>query len=349
MNPSPALVRMDDLTKHFPARRRKVVHAVDGVTLEVMRGETLGLVGESGCGKTTLGRLMCLLERPTRGKVFFDEVDLLRLTPSELRPLRRRMQMIFQDPFASLNPHKTVRQIVGLPLRVLGVRHKRAMRDRVRELLALVGLDPSQERRFPHQFSGGQRQRIGIARALACEPELIVADEPVASLDVSIQAQILEILRDLQQRFQLTAVFISHDISVVSHVSHRIAVMYLGKVVEVGPAQAVIREPLHPYTRALLAAVPRVGELSQGSGLRLSGDVPSPMAVPTGCRFHTRCYLDQVATCREMEPPLAEAQPSHAVACHLVGSGAYHPRRLGRRELDVGSDAAAPGHASPPA
>jgi oligopeptide/dipeptide ABC transporter ATP-binding protein len=228
------------------------------------------------------------------------------------------MQMIFQDPFASLNPHKTVEQIVGLPLWVRGERSKAERRERVRELLGLVGLDPSQSRRFPHQFSGGQRQRIGIARALACEPELVVADEPVASLDVSIQAQILEIMRQLQERLRLTSVFISHDISVVSHVSQRIAVMYLGKVVEMGPGQAVIEGARHPYTRALLAAVPRIGRAERGAQPLLSGDPPSAVEVPSGCRFHTRCYLRQAPECRRVEPELAATEGGHFAACHLA-------------------------------
>jgi oligopeptide/dipeptide ABC transporter ATP-binding protein len=227
--------------------------------------------------------------------------------------------MIFQDPFASLNPHKTIEQIVGLPLRIGGLRGKARLRQRVHELLEMVGLDASQAGRFPHQFSGGQRQRIGIARALACEPELIIADEPVASLDVSIQAQILQVLRDLQARLHLAAIFISHDISVVSHVSQRIAVMYLGRVVELGPAQDVIRAPKHPYTRALLSAVPRVGE-TQPEATLLPGDIPSPIAVPRGCRFHTRCYLAQVAECRTDEPSLREVSKAHFAACHLAPS-----------------------------
>ncbi|UCC69729.1 MAG: ATP-binding cassette domain-containing protein [Armatimonadota bacterium] len=320
MSAGPPLVEITDLTKHFLAARERVVHAVDGVTLDIARGETLGLVGESGCGKSTLGRLICRLEDPTRGRIVFDGVDTTALSTGELRDLRPRMQMIFQDPFSSLNPHKTVEQIIALPLRIKGVRTRAEVRDRVAELLGLVGLDPGQRRRFPHQFSGGQRQRIGIARALACEPELVIADEPVASLDVSIQAQILEILRGLQERFRLTALFISHDISVVSHVSRRIAVMYLGKVVEVGPAQAVIEDPRHPYTRALLAAVPRIERGAGAAATRLPGDVPSPMAVPPGCRFHTRCYLNQIPECRSVEPDLFEAGPGHLVACHLVSA-----------------------------
>jgi oligopeptide/dipeptide ABC transporter ATP-binding protein len=313
-----ALVQIEDLTKHFEAGRGRIVHAVDGVTLEVTRGETLGLVGESGCGKTTLGRVMCRLEEPTRGKVFFDGADILSLPPRELRPLRRRIQMIFQDPFSSLNPHKTVEQIVGLPLRIRGIRARAEIRARVSELMQVVGLEPQHARRFPHQFSGGQRQRIGIARALASEPELIVADEPVASLDVSIQAQILETLRDLQERFHLTGVFISHDISVVSHVSHRIAVMYLGRIVEVGPAEAVIRDPVHPYSRALLAAVPRIERDAHHATTLLPGDPPSPINVPRGCRFHTRCYLEQITECRSIEPELREVGAGHSAACHLA-------------------------------
>jgi oligopeptide/dipeptide ABC transporter ATP-binding protein len=313
------LIRADHVTKHFPAERRRVLRAVDDVSLEIARAETLGLVGESGCGKTTLGKLLCLLDEPTAGKIWLDGIDLLGIAPNELRALRPRMQMIFQDPFSSLNPHKTIEQIIALPLRIRGLQGRERIRQRVDELLAMVGLDPSQARRFPHQFSGGQRQRIGIARALACEPELIIADEPVASLDVSIQAQILQVLRDLQTRFHLAAIFISHDISVVSHVSQRIAVMYLGKVVELGPAQQVIHDPKHPYTRALLSAVPRVGE-AQPTPTLLPGDIPSPLAVPTGCRFHTRCYLDQIAECQSDEPALREVANGHFAACHLVRS-----------------------------
>jgi len=320
MSTAQALVQMADLAKHFPAGRGGLVHAVDGVTLDIARGETLGLVGESGCGKSTLGRLICRLEEPTGGRVVFDGVDTTALSMGELRAVRPRMQMIFQDPFSSLNPHKTVDEIVALPLRIKGVGAKAEVRDRVAELLRLVGLDPAQGRRFPHQFSGGQRQRIGIARALACEPELVIADEPVASLDVSIQAQILEILRDLQEQFRLTGLFISHDISVVSHVSQRIAVMYLGKIVEVGPAQAVIEDSLHPYTRALLAAVPRIERGHAREATRLSGDVPSPMAVPPGCRFHTRCYMNQIPECRRVEPELREVAPGHMAACYLAGA-----------------------------
>jgi oligopeptide/dipeptide ABC transporter ATP-binding protein len=318
MSAGSPLLQTCDLVKRYRAGR-KTLRAVDGVSIEVSRGETLGLVGESGCGKSTLGRLICCLEPPTAGAVVLDGVDMLALSPKAMRAMRRRMQLIFQDPFASLNPHKTVRQIVGLPLQIWERAGRRTLRERVRELLDSVGIDPAQAHRFPHQFSGGQRQRIGIARALACKPDLIVADEPVASLDVSIQAQILQVMRNLQQRFGLTIVLISHDVSVVSHVSQRIAVMYLGKIVEIGPAQCVIDRPLHPYSRALVAAVPRVGEAGPQGAWRLPGAPPSPMAMPPGCRFHTRCYLDQVAECRSAEPELREIESGHFAACHLAG------------------------------
>ena len=313
-----ALLRVEDAAKRYRAGRSRV-RAVDGVTLEVVRGETLGLVGESGCGKSTLGRLMCCLEAPTKGRVLFDGVDAARIPPRQLRALRPKMQMVFQDPFASLNPHKTVAQIVGLPLHIQRRASRKEVRERVAQLLEMVGLDPSQGRRFPHQFSGGQRQRIGIARALACKPDLIVADEPVASLDVSIQAQILQIMRELQRRFSMTAVFISHDVSVVSHVSQRVAVMYLGKIVELGPAQSVIGDPLHPYSRALISAVPRLDSSLEAQVIRLSGDPPSPTAVPPGCRFHTRCFLDQIPECRAREPELREIRLGHLAACHIAG------------------------------
>jgi oligopeptide/dipeptide ABC transporter ATP-binding protein len=317
MSANSLLVQGNGLVKHYPAPGRRRVHAVDGVTLAVARGETLGLVGESGCGKSTLGRLLCRLEEPTRGDLSFDDIDMLALPPRELRRVRRRMQMVFQDSVAALNPHKTVRQILRLPLRLRGIRRREERRALIADLLQSVGLDLSQSDRFPHQLSGGQRQRIGIARALACQPDLLVADEPVASLDVSVQAQVLEVFRGLQQRLRLTTVFISHDISVVSHVSQRIAVMYLGKIVELGPAQEVIQAPQHPYTSALLAAVPRIGVAPRPSAL-LPGDPPSPMHVPPGCRFHTRCPLTQVPECREGVPELRETTRAHFAACHLA-------------------------------
>jgi oligopeptide transport system ATP-binding protein len=318
MKHSAALLETQDLTRHFPAGGGRYLRAVEEVTLQVARGETLGLVGESGCGKSTLGRLICRLEEPTRGSVRFDGTEVVGLPPVEMRRLRPRMQMIFQDPFSSLNPHKTVEQIVGLPLWIGGMRGRAEIRRRVAELLRLVGLDPSQARRFPHQFSGGQRQRIGIARALASEPDLMVADEPVASLDVSIQAQVLDILRQLQRRFHLTLIFISHDISVVSYMSQRIAVMYLGRIVEMGPAEKVIHEPLHPYTRALIAAVPSIDDRSKRPGPMLSGDVPSPMSEPAGCPFNSRCYLQQTPACEDVRPDLREVRTGHSVACHLA-------------------------------
>ena len=319
MSMAQALVQVRDLAKHYAAAGKRVVHAVDGVSLAVARGETLGLVGESGCGKSTLARLICCLERPTNGEVLFKGIETQAISSRELRALRPRMQLIFQDPFSSLNPHKTVVQIIALPLHIGRYGSKAAIQARVCELLDMVGLDPSQATRFPHQFSGGQRQRIAVARALACAPELIVADEPVASLDVSIQAQILQVMRRLQQRFRLTSIFISHDVSVVSHVSQRIAVMYLGKIVEIGPTESVIARPLHPYPRALLAAVPRLDRRSREDSVLLSGDPPNPMTIPRGCRFHTRCYLDQTPECRRAEPALREIRPAHFAACHLAG------------------------------
>ncbi len=318
MNQENALVRAEDLTRHFVTDLGRTVRAVDNVTFDVLRGETLGLVGESGCGKTTLGRLLCRFQEPTRGKVFFDGVDLTGLGPGELRRFRPRIQMIFQDPLSSLNPHKTAEQIIDPPLRIRRYGTPSAIRDRVTELMQLVGLDASHAPKFPHQFSGGQQQRIAIARALAAQPDFIVADEPVASLDVSIQAQILSLLRRLQKQLRLTVLFISHDLGVVSCVSHRIAVMYLGRIVEIGPAHAVLQRPLHPYTRALLAAVPQIGPEPRSERIRLSGDPPSPMDVPAGCRFHTRCYLKLTSECHTQEPALRELISGHRAACHLA-------------------------------
>jgi oligopeptide transport system ATP-binding protein len=305
--------------------RREVgrVHAVDDVTLDVRRGETLGLVGESGCGKSTLARCLVRLYDLSGGRVVFDGRDISRLSRRELRPLRRQVQMIFQDPYASLNPRKRVGQIVGTPMKVHGLARGREVDERVRSLLAMVGLSPEHVNRFPHEFSGGQRQRIGIARALALEPKLVVADEPVSALDVSIQAQVLNLLHDLQERLGLTYVFIAHDLGVVRHVSDRIAVMYLGKVVELSPAEELYTRPIHPYTEALLSAVPVPDPDAAAARERivLSGDVPSPIDPPSGCRFHPRCP-GAIDICRTVEPPLVEHAPGHFAACH-------HPRNVG--------------------
>jgi len=319
MNGNGPMLRVEAVARGYRLGRH-VVRAVDGVTLEVMRGETLGLVGESGCGKSTLARLMCCLEAPTEGRVLLEGLDLTAFRPREMRPLRQRLQMIFQDPFASLNPHQTVASIVGLPLRIRGGLTKTALRDRVADLLGTVGLSPAQAHRFPHQLSGGQRQRVGIARALACDPQVIVADEPLASLDVSIQAQILQVFQELQGRLGMTAVFISHDISVVSHISQRIAVMYLGKIVELGPAQEVIGAPIHPYSQSLLGAVLRLGRSLGDTTPRLSGAPPRPAAGPSACRFHPRCDLDQAGECGAVQPELREIRPGHFAACHLAES-----------------------------
>jgi oligopeptide/dipeptide ABC transporter ATP-binding protein len=320
-----ALVETVDLVKHFPvrsgSRRGKggVVHAVDGVSLEVRRGETLGVVGESGCGKSTLGRLLVRLHEPTSGRVIFDGTDLTNLSLKELRPLRRQMQMIFQDPYASLNPRKRVIQIVGLPLRIHGVGSSAEIRKRVQGLLEVVGLSPHHANRFPHEFSGGQRQRIGVARALALSPQLIVADEPVSALDVSIQAQVVNLLDDLQDEFDLTYVFIAHDLGVIRHVSDRIAVMYLGLIVEISPADAIYAQPIHPYTEALISAIPTIETDDEPGAPRerivLEGEVPSPIDPPGGCRFHPRCrYATEI--CASTPPPLADFGGGRFAACH---------------------------------
>jgi oligopeptide/dipeptide ABC transporter ATP-binding protein len=316
------LVEVQHLKKYFPIRKgvlsREVarVHAVDDVTVSVSEGETLGLVGESGCGKSTLGRCIVRLLEPTAGEVIFDGHSIGKLRARALRPLRREMQMIFQDPYASLNPRKRVGSIIDTPLKIHGV-EKSKRRQRVQELLETVGLSPEHYNRFPHEFSGGQRQRIGIARALALQPKLIVADEPVSALDVSIQSQMLNLLEDLQNEFNLTYIFIAHDLGVVRHVSDRIAVMYLGKLVELSPAEELYTRPIMPYTEALLSAVPIPDPDLAAARERivLEGDVPSPINPPTGCRFHPRCrYATQV--CSEVEPPLVEYGNGHLAACH---------------------------------
>ncbi|MFZ0131252.1 MAG: dipeptide ABC transporter ATP-binding protein [Desulfobacterales bacterium] len=321
---SAVLVEARNLVKHYPIRggvflkQVAAVKAVDGVNLIVRSGETLGLVGESGCGKTTLGRAILRLEEPTAGEVLFKGRNILACSPKEMRALRRQMQMIFQDPFSSLNPRKTIAQIIGEPLLVHGMKNRRQREERVLYLLDVVGMRPEQMRRYPHMFSGGQRQRIGVARALALNPELIVCDEAVSALDVSIQAQVLNLLKDLQQEFGLTYLFISHDLHVVEHVSNRVAVMYLGQIVELAHGRDFYSRPLHPYSQALLSASPLPDPRLKRRRIILKGDVPSPIDPPAGCRFHTRC-IHARDLCRRKEPDLREIDPHHYAACHFAG------------------------------
>jgi oligopeptide transport system ATP-binding protein len=320
--------------KYFPIKRgillqREVarVHAVDDVSLEVRRGETLGLVGESGCGKSTLGRCFVRLYDLTSGRIVFDDRDITSLSRGGMRPLRRELQIVFQDPYASLNPRKRVGSIVGAPLEIHGIGDRGERKKQVQELLEKVGLSPEHYNRFPHEFSGGQRQRIGVARALALRPKLVIADEPVSALDVSIQAQVINLLADLQDEFDLTFVFIAHDLGVVRHVSDRIAVMYLGKIVELSPAEELYERPIMPYTEALLSAVPIPDPRESAARERivLEGDVPSPINPPSGCRFHPRCrYATEV--CREVEPPLTDYGNGHLAACH-------HPLNVDKQTL----------------
>ena len=317
---SESLLEVSGLTKHFPVPGRGLVRAVDGVSFSIKRGETLGLVGESGCGKTTTGRCILQLERPTSGRIVFEGKDITDLSQQELRSVRRRMQVIFQDPYSSLNPRMTIGQIIAEPLKVHAIVPDAAERDtRVQDLLVQVGLAPQHARRYPHQLSGGQRQRVGVARALAMEPSLIVCDEPVSALDVSIQAQIINLLEDLQAKYHLTLLFIAHDMSVVRHISDRVAVMYLGKILEITDRKALYEEPLHPYTRALLSAVPIPDPALEAKRERvvLGGEVPSPLNPPKGCVFHPRCPM-AVERCSAEIPDLREIKAGHWAACHLA-------------------------------
>ncbi|MGW2327344.1 ABC transporter ATP-binding protein [Streptomyces sp. NPDC001700] len=317
------LLTVSGLVKHFPIkkgllqRQSGAVQAVDGLDFDVRQGETLGVVGESGCGKSTMGRLITRLLEPTSGKIEFQGEDITHLGTAAMRPMRRDVQMIFQDPYSSLNPRHTVGAIVSAPFKLQGVTPEGGIKAEVQRLLALVGLNPEHYNRYPHEFSGGQRQRIGIARALALKPKLVVADEPVSALDVSIQAQVVNLLDDLQDELGLTYVIIAHDLSVIRHVSDRIAVMYLGKIVELADRRALYETPMHPYTKALLSAVPVPDprRRAQRERILLKGDVPSPISPPSGCRFHTRCWK-ATEVCKREEPPLVALATGHQVACH---------------------------------
>ena len=321
------LLHVEKLVKYFPIMRGIIfqkqigaVHAVDGVSFDIHRGETLGLVGESGCGKSTTGRAILQLQKPTSGKVLFEGIDLVTLEAGELRKMRRRMQMIFQDPYASLNPRMTIGEIIGEPLRLHGLANRKESNERVVELLKLVGLNPAYANRYPHEFSGGQRQRVGVARSLSLNPSLIVCDEPISALDVSIQAQVVNLLESLQQQFNLTYLFIAHDLSMVRHISNRVAVMYLGWIVELTTRDELYGHPLHPYTQALLSAIPIPDPEVEETRKRiiLEGDVPSPINPPSGCRFRTRCPL-AAKICQEQIPEYREITSGHFVACHFAG------------------------------
>ena len=335
-----ALVEVENLKVWFPIKSGIIldrhigdIKAVDDVSFSISRGETLGLVGESGCGKSTVGRTILRLYEPTAGRIVFDGNDITTMSQNEIRPLRRRMQMVFQDPYASLNPRHSVGRIVGEPLRVHGLSGKKASSSRVRELLEIVGLPADAATRYPHEFSGGQRQRIGLARSLALNPDFIVCDEPVSALDVSIQAQIINLLENLQSDFELTYLFIAHDLAVVRHISDRIAVMYLGKIVEISAAAELYDDPLHPYTISLLSAVPIPDPVveRERETILLAGDLPSPANPPAACRFHTRCPYVQPTLCRDEEPLLRKLGPDHVVACHWaedIKAGKIEPKQV---------------------
>ena len=347
------LVRVEDLRVHFPItsgvvfqRKMGAVYAVDGLDFEIKTGETLGLVGESGCGKSTTGRAILQLIRPTTGRVFYEGGDLANLKGKALRKQRRRMQMIFQDPYASLNSRMTVGDIVGEPLLVHHMADRAGRKAKVRELLETVGINPNTLNRYPHEFSGGQRQRIGIARALAVEPNFIVCDEPISALDVSIRAQIINLLQQLQREFGLTYLFIAHDLSVVRHISDRVAVMYLGRIVELAENAILYETPMHPYTQALLSAVPIPDPAAeeQRRPVVLTGDVPSPVEPPPGCHFHTRCPAAREGLCDVDDPVLKEVRPGHWAACHLITGDDYPHIRAGEDDLGVAvEDAVHPG------
>jgi oligopeptide/dipeptide ABC transporter ATP-binding protein len=352
----PPILEVDNLTMHFPVKsagliRRTIgqVQAVDGVSFQVPEGGSLGLVGESGCGKTTTGRAIVRLYQPTAGRIDFDGQDIARLSRRELMPIRREIQMIFQDPYSSLNPRHTVGTIVGAPLEIHRVVPKKQVIPRVQELLDVVGLNPEHYNRYPNEFSGGQRQRIGIARALALQPKLLVADEPVSALDVSIQAQVINLMQDLQREFGIAFLFIAHDLAIVRHFCPEVAVMYLGKIVEIGDRESIYARAHHPYTQALLSAVPDVRQVRIGGRrqrIRLEGDLPSPIDPPSGCRFRTRCAMAK-DICARAEPPLLQIGARHKVACHFPGELGHQPVRpvtAGLLGLDV-DGAPAPGAA----
>ncbi len=330
------VLEVEDLTMHFPVRssgiiRRVVGHvqAVDGVSFSLPRGGSLGLVGESGCGKSTTGRMVARLLKPTRGEIRFEGTDIAQMSARELQPIRRDIQMIFQDPYGSLNPRQTVGSIVATPMEIHKTLPEKEIKPRVQELLEFVGLNPEHYNRYPHEFSGGQRQRIGIARSLALQPKVLVADEPVSALDVSIQAQVINLLQDVQREFNIGFLFIAHDLAIVRHFCPEIAVMYLGRIVEIGDRDALYGAPLHPYTQALISAAPDVKQAAVGGRrerIRLEGDVPSPINPPSGCRFRTRCSLAQ-EICAKVEPPLLQVGPKHKVACHFAGELGHAPTK----------------------